>query len=579
MLLIQPGMERRDLRNFFKKLGFSNISKSTFFIASGIVILIALLMLILNDQLKSGLGSTSANIGYYASWFFIIIGAGCLFFVLYIAFSKFGKLKLKTPGEKTKKDFSNFGWASMIFAGGIGAGILWGGLSEWNSYLRYDYLLDQPVRNAAGDVNPDAAAIASVYSIFHWGPLPWAMHASAAIPIAYMYYIKKTPILKISQACGSILGKQKDKFLGKTIDTFFILGLMMACATTLGLGTQTVSQLFSEVAGTDPNSKLQQALVLLIVYSIFLISAIFGLKKGMALLAKGNTFLTFGILIFVLFAGPTLFIVKNGLGSIGNFLFFLPKMITYTDPTASNGTVPSSDFVANWTTFYWAWWGAYVLFMGMFIAKISRGRSLRNMILGTLGFGSLGVFLVFAILGGAGLGFFLGFGRDAHPIIWSQENRTSFEVAADVLSYLPAAKMITVFVFISAAFYMANSFNGATFSMAASTMKEIKADESPPKWLKIFFSLLTALVPLGMIMVGADLNIITAATVIGGIPSLIILTLMLTSWIKTLNQDYKSGALDPWFEEIESDKKARQAQIKAKKMNKQKEPQHDFENN
>lgn len=294
---------------------------------------------------------------------YLLLGLAAFFFMIYVVFSKIGRIKLGEPDEEP--EFSTGSWAAMLFCGGIGASILYWGVIEWAYYYSAP-----PFGLQAG--SQQAAEWAATYGMFHWGFIAWAIYLVPALPIAYFYYVRKRPILKVSVAVMPVIGqKAAEGWLGKIIDILFIFGLLGGSATALGLAAPLMAQGMEFLFGLQM-SVITQIAALLVCTAIFAVSSYAGLGRGLKLLSNINVWLAVAILAFVLIAGPTVFLIETGFSSIGKMLSNFFTMATYTESFGGWGGIGESHFPQQWTIFYWAWWLVFAPSMGLFIARISR---------------------------------------------------------------------------------------------------------------------------------------------------------------------------------------------------------------
>jgi len=245
----------------------------------------------------------------------------CVFvFVLWLAFSQYGKIKLGDGGFH----FSTFSWASMIFCAGVATGILYWGTIEWAYYY------DTPPFGLAPR-SEAAIEFAATYGMFHWGVAGWAFYCLPAIAISYMYYVKKIPLLRISNSCRGVLGRHADGWPGQVIDILFMVGLLGSTGTSMGLGTPMIAAGVESVFGL-PDTYSLKLLVMLFCATIFSVSVYLGLTKGIKRLSNFNTTAAFIFLSFIFIVGPTVFILKMSLNSFGLMLQNFFRMLTWTDP-------------------------------------------------------------------------------------------------------------------------------------------------------------------------------------------------------------------------------------------------------
>lgn len=375
---------------------------------------------------------------------------------------------------------------------------------------------------------------ASAYGIFHWGPMAWAIYTLPALSIAYFFYVRKQPILKISEAVRPVLGKAVDTPLGNIIDILFMFGLMGGAGTTLALGTPMIAEGVNELTGLPPNLVVK-TFIMLVCTTIFAISSYSGLKRGIKVLSDVNLYLAFFVLAFVFIFGPTLFISENTFTSIGLMLNNFFKMATWLEPLGNIAGFEDTGFPEAWTVFYWAWWIVYAPFVGLFIARISRGRTIKEMILGTIIYGTLGSILFFGILGNYGLYLQLSGTFDVVGFM----NETSPEAAIiAILTQLPMAGLVVVAFTILAILFLATTFDSSSYILAAVVQKRVHAE--PLRWNRLFWAFTLTLMPLVLMYVG-DLKTLQTASIVAGFPVLFIMVLLAWSFMKVTNEDIRAS--------------------------------------
>ncbi|MED0678418.1 BCCT family transporter [Aneurinibacillus thermoaerophilus] len=448
---------------------------------------------------------------------YLWLGIGVFFFLLWVAYGRYGTIKLGEPGERPA--FSTFSWASMLFCAGIGASILYWGTIEWAYYYESPPFGLQPG-------STEAIEWAATYGIFHWGPTAWAIYCLPAVPIAYLYHVRKKPVLKISEACRPFIGKAADGILGKMIDILFMFGLLGAAGTTLGLGTPMISAGISKMTGIPESFGLNIG-VLLIVTTIFSFSAYSGLQKGIKWLSDMNMVLTFLLLTFILVVGPTLFILKMGTNSVGLLLDNILRMSLWTDPITKSG------FPERWTMFYWSWWLVYSPFVGLFIARISRGRTIRQMIIGTLVWGTIGCTVYFVILGNYAIYLQL---NDILPVLSILQESGAPTAIISVMNTLPFNKIMVPLFCILAIIFLATTFDSSAYVLAAVTQKRV--DNDPLRWNRMFWAFALSLLPMVLMFIGG-LETLQTASILTALPLVFITLLLILSFVKAVQQDEK----------------------------------------
>ncbi|MGO1759083.1 BCCT family transporter [Mammaliicoccus vitulinus] len=468
----------------------------------------------LNDMISNSLGP----------WY-LLLGLIVFAFVLYIAFGKYGNVTLGKASDKP--EFNNFSWISMLFCAGIGSDILYWGVIEWAFYYQV------PPYGAKG-MTDEALQYATMYGMFHWGPIAWAIYVLPALPIGYLVFVKKKPIYKISQACRPILKGQTDKFAGKVVDILFIFGLLGGAATSLALGVPMISAGVERLTGLDGESMVMRSIILIIITVIFAFSSYTGLKKGIQKLSDINVWLTLLILGIVLIVGPTVFIMETTVTGFGNMLKNFFQMATWLEPFGGIGNRKETNFPQDWTIFYWSWWLVYAPFIGLFIARISKGRTLKEVILGTIIYGTLGCVLFFGIFGNYAV--FLQISGQFDVIQFLNQHSAEATII-EVMHQLPFPKVMIVLFLISAFLYLATTFDSGSYILAAATQKEV-IDE-PLKANRLFWAFALCLLPFSLMLVGGEqaLDVLKTASILASVPLTVIFVMMMISFIRTLNED------------------------------------------
>lgn len=502
----------------------TRIDKFTFGMVMVILVAVSTPLILFPKQGKEWVGVAREFVTTNFGVAYLAFGVAALFFVIYISFSDIGKIKLGRPEETP--EFSDSSWAAMLFCGGIGASILYWGLIEWAYYYQ------APPFNVA-PMSPDAVRWASTYGMFHWGPVAWAIYLVPAVPIAYFYYVRQTPVLKVSQSLMPLLG---EKFAtsnwGKMLDVFFIFGMVGGAATTLGLASPLITEGLHNLFGLPINITMQ-VIVLLITTGIFAYSAYQGLKGGIQKLSNINFYLSILFLLYILIVGPTVFILNTGLEGFGRSIWQMPQMMTYVAPFKDFDThgFEHTTFPQDWTVFYWAWWLVFSPTVGLFIAKISRGRTIRNMVVGSLFYGSLGCAFFMVILGNYGLYLQMTNTVDVVGIL-NDESATAAIFA--ILNSLPLSYMVmAVFTFL-AVIFTATTFDSISYILASVVQREV--DDEPHRWNRLFWAFVLCLLPAILMFLG-DLSTLQTASIFAGAPLIIILGMMMLSTIKAARYD------------------------------------------
>ncbi|GIU27423.1 BCCT family transporter [Shewanella sp. MBTL60-007] len=460
------------------------------------------------------------------------LGLAAFFFMIYIVFSDIGQIKLGDPDEKP--EFALASWAAMLFCGGIGASILYWGTIEWAYYYQ-----NPPFQLEPG--SEEAVRWAATYGLFHWGPIAWCIYMIPAIPIAYFFYVRKQPVLKVSAALMPVIG-EANSFgkLGKFIDILFIFGLLGGAATTLGLAAPLINEGISYLFDI-PTTTGSQIGVLMLCTAIFAYSAYMGMDKGIKILSNINFWGALGLLLFVLVCGPTIFMLETGLDSIGRMLSNFFVMATWAEPFGGLGTFADTHFPQDWTIFYWAWWLVFAPSMGLFVARISRGRTIKQMVSGAVFFGSLGCSMYFIILGNYGLSLQLSGQLDVVNIL-NTEGATRAIFAT--LEQLPFSTLIIALFTLLCVIFTATTFDSISYILASVVQTNVTDD--PMRWNRLFWAFALSFMPSALMFMGGLATLQTAA-IVGGLPLLVIAVMLMISGVKaaTLDLSHQDDYVDP----------------------------------
>jgi BCCT family betaine/carnitine transporter len=472
-------------------------------------------LLIWPEESQSVLNTLKILIENNVGGIYQLLAIVVLVFVIWLAISRFGNIVL----GNNDYNFSTFSWASMLFCAGVATGILYWGTIEWAYYM------DKPPLNAIAGSN-NAIELAATYGMFHWGVIGWAFYSLPAVAVGYMYYVKKVSVLRISKACSKVLGKHTDGIIGKSLDILFMIGLLGSTGTSMGLGTPMISAGVSKILDIEDNMQLK-LIVIFFCAIIFSISVYLGLSKGIKKLSRFNTITAFIFLVLVFVIGPTTFIFKMSMNSIGILLQDFVRMVTWTDP------LTNSRFVEDWTIFYWAWWIAVGPFMGIFIAKISGGRSIRQIILGTVGFGSLGCILFYGILGNYALHLEI---TNQLPLVEMVNNGNPAEAIVMIISsILPETNILLIIFCLMSAVFMATSFDSTSYTLASCATEELPAKQDPSRWQRLFWAFTLIILPIALMYVGG-LESLKIAVLISAFPLIFVYIILMISLYKNLKE-------------------------------------------
>ncbi|MFW5706451.1 MAG: BCCT family transporter [Bacteroidota bacterium] len=452
------------------------------------------------------------NISEYGGWFFILAVNLFLIFCLSIAFSKFGNIRL--GGRTAKPEFKKASWFAMLFSAGMGIGILFWSVGE--PILHY-------VSPPTGPGETVEAARRSMHFTFlHWGLHAWGIYALVGMSLAFFTFNKKLP-LTISSVFHPLIGPGIHGKLGKTINVLAVVATLFGLATSLGLGVQQVSAGLHHLMGWSDTVNMQVILIGLITLAATA-SVVSGLSHGVKRLSQLNIIIGAFFLLFMLIVGPSLFIFSSFVQNIGGYLQNFFELSFWTE------TYTQSDWQKSWTVFYWAWWISWSPFVGMFIARISRGRTIREFILGVLIVPTILTFLWLSAFGGSAL--FLELNGLANITSAVQDNvATSLYVLLD--QFPIGAFTSVVGIILVTSFFVTSSDSGSLVIDSLTAGGKLDA----PVAQRIFWALTEGGVA-AVLLIGGGLGALQTASIITGLPFTIILIIMTYSLTKGLSQEY-----------------------------------------
>jgi BCCT family betaine/carnitine transporter len=465
------------------------------------------------------------ELGWTYIWFTLAAFGGAL----YLIFGKYGNVKLGT--KEDKPDFSKFSWIGMIFTASTGSSLLYWGTIEWIYYWQ-----SPPFGAEVGSWQ--AAEWASAYGMFHWGATAWAMYAIVSVAIAYVYHVKKQPILRLSEACRGILGDKVDGPIGKLIDIFFVFGLIGGVTTSMGLGTPMLTAGICKLTGMEHTITLELIIITLWTLSIG-VTVFLGLEKGIKKLSDLNVYLAFIVLGFLLFlGGKMVFILNQSTSAMGLMTQEIISMSFWTD------AVGQSSHPQWWTIFYWAWWVVYAPAMGLYIAKISKGRTIKEVVLGSVLWGSLGCWVFFSILGNYSMGLQLSFsnpeafaGRGLDVISIFSELGAEWAIVETIAAAPLGTLLLAAFVLL-AFISMVTGQTTIAFTLAAVTTKELKEKDEPARWNSFLWAIILGSISISLLLFDA-LKPLQTTSIVAAFPLMFVLILVAASFFKMVKADRK----------------------------------------
>jgi choline/carnitine/betaine transport len=488
----------------------------------GVSAVVALAFVAWGFATPEGLGSASATalewVETNLGWLFVLLASAFVVFVLWLAAGKYGRIPLGRDDERP--EFRTFSWVAMMFSAGMGIGLMFFGVSEPLSH----YVSPPPDTVAAE--TPEALQTAMATTMFHWSLHPWAIYAVVGLAIAYGTFRRGRRQL-ISSAFAPLFGQRRTEgWAGKTIDVLAIFATLFGSAASLGLGALQIGS-GVEILGWvgDAGSGLL-VVIIAVLTAAFVASAVSGIAKGIQWLANTNMVLAVVLAVFVFVAGPTVLILNLLPTTIGTYFAELARMAARTEASGGDAT---AAWLRGWTVFYWAWWISWTPFVGLFIARISRGRTIRQFVTGVLLVPSVVSLVWFAVFGGAGIA----------------AQRSGVDVAGQattegqlfgVLDTYPLATVMTVLVMVLVAIFFVSGADAASIVMGSLSER---GTIEPSRTVVVFWGVVMGAVAAIMLLVGGDeaLTGLQNLTIIAALPFALVMVGMAVSLAKDVRSD------------------------------------------
>lgn len=460
-----------------------------------------------NKVINATFDYVTQNWGFAFEWYMVIMLIGWFWLV-------FGPLAKRKLGEG-EPDFKTSTWIFMMFASCTSAAVIY-----WAVLEVYYYATSKPFGYEV--MSPEALDLALPFSMFHWGPLPWASYALLAVAFGYFMFVAKADVIRPSGMLSSAIGeKAANGFVGSLIDNLYIVALILAMGTSLGLATPIVTECMQYLFGIQRTLSLD-AMIVFCWVGFNILCVIFGLKKGIKVASDIRTYLMFIMLGYVFIAGSSAFIVNYFTDSVGVFIDSFARMIFNTDSIRSNG------FPQAWTVFYWCWYIVYGIQMSIFLARISKGRTIRELCVGMVVGISASTWIMWGILGGNTMHIMLNKILDVGAILQEHGGpRAIIEIWATLP--FPSIAIFGFFIFCFVA--TITLINASAYTLAMSTCKNVREDEEPPLFVRIGWSILVGVIGVTLLALGG-LKPIQTAIIVGGCPLYVVNILLIVAFFR-----------------------------------------------
>ncbi|QBI20953.1 BCCT family transporter [Egibacter rhizosphaerae] len=499
------------------------IHKPVFFTAAGLAIALVIwgaiwpeaAFEVLNENILAGV---TDNFG----WLFIAAVAVFLVFCIYLVISPYGKIRLGP--DDSRPDYSYATWFAMLFSAGMGIGLLFYGVAEpvWH------YVSD----TFAEPESEQAAEQAMLWTYHHWGLGPWAVYAVLGLSLAYFGFRHKLP-LTVRAALYPLIGDRIYGPIGNIVDILAVLGTLVGVAVSLGLGAMQVNAGLEFVFGVQVDITIQ-LIIIAVITAAAVASVVTGLDKGIRILSQTNLVLAGALLLFVALVGPTILILTAYFDNLGNYVQNFVQVLTASgayETVDAEYALPA--FLSDWTLFYWAWWISWAPFVGMFIARISRGRTIRQFILGVLLVPTLVSFLWFTVMGNTSLDLM---DRGVVDIFGAMEEGGDEVAMFAMLDAFPLSLLTAIVAMLVVIFFFVTSSDSGSFVIDILTSG---GNPDPPVPTRIFWAVSEGLVAAVLLWAGGEfaLDALQAGAVATGLPFTIVLLVVVVGLIKGLRTE------------------------------------------
>ncbi|WP_319804691.1 BCCT family transporter [Nocardioides malaquae] len=469
------------------------------------------------------LGEIQGTIVQGFGWYYVLAVAGFVVFSLWMGLSRFGDIKLGPDEEEP--EFGVLAWFGMLFAAGMGIGLVFWGAAE---PITFTYTDVKPGMTGEG---PELAQKAMAQVFLHWGFHAWAIYVVVGLALAYSIHRRGNPV-SIRWALEPLLGDRVRGWMGDVIDTVAVVGTVAGVATSLGLGVTQISSGLVHLGLFDEVSDQMLVVLIVVITLLATVSVVSGVGRGIKWLSNANLALAAVFLVAVLALGPTLFLLREWVQNLG---VYARDVIPLSFSTSAFSGEEGQRWQASWTTFYWGWWISWAPFVGVFIARISRGRTVREFVAGVLLVPTMVTFLWFSVLGGAALhremfgeGGLVGEDADGNPAV-AAEN-----VLFDLLGGLPAGTFLSgVAIVLVVIFFITSSDSGSLVV----TMLASGGEAEPPTWSRVLWATIEGLVAVGLLLAGGLVALQTGA-VITALPFSLIMVAICFATYRALRSEH-----------------------------------------
>lgn len=498
------------------------LNKVVFYFSATLILLFSIITILFNEQANQVIINILNWVSRTFSWYYLLAATLYLVFIVFIACSRYGEIKL---GPKhSKPEFSLLSWSAMLFSAGIGIDLMFFSVAEPLSHY-----MNPPV--GEGETF-EAARQSMVWTLFHYGLTGWSMYALIGVALGYFSYRYNLP-LTIRSALYPIFGKRINGPIGHTVDTAAVLGTIFGIATTCGIGVVQLNYGLHVLFDVPENIWIQTALITVAVI-ITIISVTAGVNKGIRILSEINIYVSIGLLLFILFVGNTEFLLAALIQNFGDYISQFPKLSLSSFPFEQ-----PKEWMNSWTLFFWAWWIAWSPFVGLFLARISRGRTIREFVTGTLVIPLLFTLTWLSIFGNSAL-YSVIFDGNTQLATTVLENPAHgfYDLLAQYPGFMFTAGVATITGLL---FYVTSADSGALV-LGNFTTKFTNIEHDSPRWLSVFWAIAIGLLTLAMLMANG-VTALQNTTIIMGLPFSFVIFFVMAGLYKSLRlEDFRQAS-------------------------------------
>ena len=498
------------------------LNKVVFYFSATLILLFSIITILFNEQANQVIINILNWVSRTFSWYYLLAATLYLVFIVFIACSRYGEIKL---GPKhSKPEFSLLSWSAMLFSAGIGIDLMFFSVAEPLSHY-----MNPPV--GEGETF-EAARQSMVWTLFHYGLTGWSMYALIGVALGYFSYRYNLP-LTIRSALYPIFGKKINGPIGHTVDTAAVLGTIFGIATTCGIGVVQLNYGLHVLFDLPENIWIQTALITVAVI-ITIISVTAGVNKGIRILSEINIYVSIGLLLFILFVGNTEFLLAALIQNFGDYISQFPKLSLTSFPFEQ-----PKEWMNSWTLFFWAWWIAWSPFVGLFLARISRGRTIREFVTGTLVIPLLFTLTWLSIFGNSAL-YSVIFDGNTQLATTVLENPAHgfYDLLAQYPGFMFTAGVATITGLL---FYVTSADSGALV-LGNFTTKFTNIEHDSPRWLSVFWAIAIGLLTLAMLMANG-VTALQNTTIIMGLPFSFVIFFVMAGLYKSLRlEDFRQAS-------------------------------------